>query len=72
MLSKSINPMPQLAIIDYSLGKIELFNLSPETFQKFSDDFDVLVYEVLGYRQSDVYYMISEKEIDVCNHIDAI
>ncbi len=57
--------MPQLAIIDYSTGKIEILNLSAETFEKYSNDFDVLVYEVLGYRQSDVYYMVSEKEIEV-------
>ncbi len=57
--------MPQLAIIDYSTGKIEILNLSTETFEKYSNDFDVLVYEVLGYRQSDVYYMVSEKGIEV-------
>ncbi len=57
--------MPQLAIIDYSTGKIEIFNLSTETFEKYSNDFDVLVYEVLGYRQSDVYYMVSERGIEV-------
>ncbi len=64
--------MPQLAIIDYTSGKIEILNLSTETFQKYSDNFDVLVHEVLDYRQSDVYYMVSEDGIEVCNHPDVI
>lgn len=64
--------MPQLAIIDYASGKIEILNLSTETFQKYSDNFDVLVYEVLDYRQSDVYYMVSEDGIEVKCHSDLI
>lgn len=64
--------MPQLAIIDYATGKIEIFNLSLETFNRYSDDFDALVFEVLGYRQSEVYYMVSENEIELCDHPDVI
>ncbi len=64
--------MPQLAIIDYSTGKIEILNLSAETFEKYSNDFDVLVYEVLGCRQSDVYYMVSGNRIEVNCREEAI
>lgn len=64
--------MPQLAIIDYATGKIEIFNLSLETINRYSDDFDALVFEVLGYRQSEVYYMVSENEIELCDHPDVI
>lgn len=51
--------MPQLAIMDYSTGKIEIINLSQETYNKYERDFDEYVFGVLDYRESDVYYMVS-------------
>lgn len=55
--------MHQIAIFNYSSCFIDIINVSAETWAKYSDDFDKLVFGVWGYRQEDVYYMTGENTI---------
>lgn len=49
--------MPQIAIMNYGDCSIDIINLSEETWSKYAEDFDVLVYDVLRYQKDEVYYM---------------
>lgn len=55
--------MAKLAIMNYEMACIELITLSDSTIEKYSSDYDHLVYEVMGYNPSTVYYMVAE---DIC------
>ncbi len=50
-----------LAIMNYETATIEIIALSDEVVNKYGNDFDKYVYDVLGYKQSSVSYMVSEK-----------
>lgn len=49
--------MPQIAIMNYADCSIDIINISAETWNKYVEDFDVLVYDVMGYQKDEVYYM---------------
>ena len=57
--------MSQLAILNYATCAVDIIDLSPATLQQYAEDFDTLVYDVLGYRRSEVYYMVGENGIRV-------
>ena len=57
--------MPQLAILNYATCAVDIIDITPATFQKYADDLDVLVYDVMGYRRDEVYYMVGETGIRV-------
>lgn len=50
-----------LAIMNYETATIKIIALSDEVVNKYGNDFDKYVYDVLGYKQSSVSYMVSEK-----------
>ena len=50
-----------LAIMNYETATIKIIALSDEVVIKYGNDFDKYVYDVLGYKQSSVSYMVSEK-----------
>lgn len=56
--------MPILAIMNYETAKIELIHLSSATSKQYSGDFDKLVFNKMGYKQTSVYYMVAE-DIDI-------
>lgn len=50
-----------LAIMNYETATIKIIALSDEVVNKYGNDFDKYVYDVLGYKQSSVSYMVSEE-----------
>lgn len=56
--------MPTLAIMNYESARIELVDLPSDIAKQYEEDLDELVYGKLGYKQTDVYYMVAEN-IDV-------
>ncbi len=56
--------MPTLAIMNYESAKIELIDLSSATVRQYAEDYDKLVFDKMGYKQTNVYYMIADS-IDV-------
>lgn len=56
--------MPTLAIMNYESAKIELIDLPTAIVQQYADNLDDFVYGKMGYKQTNVYYMIAES-IDV-------
>lgn len=56
--------MPTLAIMNYESAKIELIDLSSAIVQQYADNLDELVYGKMGYKQTNVYYMVAER-IDI-------
>lgn len=57
--------MAQLAIMNYETASIEIVTLSESTVKEYATDYDKLVYGVMGYKPSAIYYMIAE-QISVC------
>ncbi|MBS7364954.1 MAG: hypothetical protein KIH03_14235 [Paludibacteraceae bacterium] len=47
--------------MNYETATIKIIALSDEVVNKYGNDFDKYVYDVLGYKQSSVSYMVSEK-----------
>lgn len=56
--------MPTLAIMNYESAKIELIDLPSAIVQQYAENLDELVYGKMGYKQTNVYYMVAEK-IDI-------
>lgn len=56
--------MPTLAIMNYESAQIELMDLPSAIVQQYADNFDEFVYGKMGYKQTDVYYMVAE-DIDI-------
>lgn len=56
--------MPQLAIINYESAAIEIIDLSANIVESYADDFDKLVFDKMGYKSTNVYYMVAEN-IDI-------
>lgn len=56
--------MPTLAIMNYESAKIELIDLPTAIVQQYAENLDELVYGKMGYKQTNVYYMVAEK-IDI-------
>lgn len=56
--------MPTLAIMNYESAKIELMDLPAAIVQQYAENLDELVYRKMGYKQTNVYYMVAEN-IDV-------
>lgn len=56
--------MPTLAIMNYESAKIEMIDLPPAIVQQYADNFDDFVYGMMGYKQTNVYYMVADN-IDV-------
>lgn len=63
--------MPTLAIMNYESAKIELIDLPSAIFQQYAENFDEFVYSILGYKQTNVYYMVAEN-IDVVKRTSLI
>ena len=57
--------MHQIAILNYATCKIEIIDISSETWQKFAEDLDLLVYDIWGYKRTEIYYMYGENGIEV-------
>lgn len=53
-----------LAVMNYETSTIDIFSLSEQIVSAFGNDYDKYVYNVLGYTQSNVSYMVS-KEINI-------
>lgn len=56
--------MPTLAIMNYESAKIELIDLPSVIVQQYAENLDELVYGKMGYKQTNVYYMVAER-IDI-------
>ena len=56
--------MPTLAIMNYESAKIELIDLPTAIVQQYADNLDDFVYGKMGYKQTNVYYMVAER-IDI-------
>lgn len=56
--------MPTLAIMNYESAKIELLDLPSAIVQQYAHNLDDFVYGKMGYKQTNVYYMVAES-IDV-------
>lgn len=56
--------MLTLAIMNYESAKIELIDLPSSVVQQFAQNLDELVYCKMGYKQTNVYYMVADN-IDV-------
>lgn len=56
--------MPTLAIMNYESATIELIDLPSTIVQQYVENFDEFVYNKLGYKQTNVYYMVADN-IDV-------
>ncbi len=50
--------------MNYESAKIELIDLSSAIVQQYADNLDELVYGKMGYKQTNVYYMVAER-IDI-------
>lgn len=56
--------MPTLAIMNYESAKIELIELPSAIVQQYAENLDELVYGKMGYKQTNVYYMVADN-VDV-------
>lgn len=56
--------MPTLAIMNYEQSVIEMIELSDDIVKQYAEDYDKLVFNYMGYKETTVYYMIADK-IDV-------
>lgn len=56
--------MPTLAIMNYESAKIELIDLPSAIVQQYAENLDDFVYGKMGYKQTNVYYMVADN-IDV-------
>ena len=56
--------MPTLAIMNYESAQIELIDLPSSIVQQYADNLDDFVYGKMGYKQTNVYYMVAER-IDI-------
>lgn len=52
--------MPTLAIMNYESAKIELMDLPSAIVQQYAGDLDDLIFGKMGYKQTNVYYMVAE------------
>lgn len=55
--------MPQIAVMNYGNCSIDIINISKETWDKYADDFDILIFDVMGYCKDEVYYMTGKDQI---------
>ena len=53
-----------LAVMNYETSTIDIITLSDHIVSVYGNDYDKYVYNVLGYKQSSVSYMVS-KEINI-------
>lgn len=60
--SKSSNELKKstIAIINYESASVKLMTIENSVLEQYADDYDVLVYGVMGYKPESVYYMISD------------
>lgn len=56
--------MPTLAIMNYESAKIELIDLPSAIVHQYAENLDDFVYGEMGYKQTNVYYMVADN-IDV-------
>lgn len=59
----------ELIVLNYEIAELHRITLSQETYERYANDTDSLVYGVLGYKESEVSYMIgeiTEKSYDEC------
>lgn len=49
-----------LAIMNYETASIELVTLDVSLIDEYADDYDRLVFDVMGYKPESVYYMIAD------------
>lgn len=56
--------MPTLAIMNYESANIELIDLPSVIVQQYAQNIDELVFGEMGYKQTNVYYMVAER-IDI-------
>ena len=52
--------MSTIAIMNYESAMIELIDLPSAIAKEYADNFDEFVYGKLGYKQTNVNYMIAE------------
>lgn len=57
--------MHQIAILNYATCKIEIIDISSETWQKYAENLDSLIYDVWGYKRTEIYYMSRENGIAI-------
>lgn len=60
-----------LAVLRKDMGKVEIVKLSDKTIEKYEDDLEGLVYDVLEYQRNSIYYLLEQdmaiEEIDLMN-----
>jgi hypothetical protein len=60
-----------LAVLRKDMGKVEIVKLSDKTIEKYEDDLEGLVYDVLEYQRNSIYYLLEQDmaidEIDLTN-----
>ena len=49
-----------LAIMNYESASIELVTLERSLLEEYEDDYDRLIYDTMGYKSTNVYYMIAD------------
>lgn len=52
--------MATLAIMNYESAEIVVIDLSSDIAEKYAADYDQLVFNEMGYKPSEVYYMVAE------------
>lgn len=60
-----------LAVLRKDIGIVEIVKLSDKTIEKYEDDLEGLVYDVLEYQRNNIYYLLEQDmaidEIDLTN-----
>ena len=49
-----------LAVLRKDMGKVEIVKLSDKTIEKYEDDLEGLVYDVLEYQRNSIYYLLEQ------------
>lgn len=49
-----------LVVLRKDVGQVEIVKLSDKTIEKYEDDLEGLVYDVLEYQRNSIYYLLEQ------------
>ena len=49
-----------LVVLRKDVGQVEIVKLSDQTIEKYEDDLEGLVYDVLEYQRNSIYYLLEQ------------
>ena len=49
-----------LAVLRKDIGQVEIVKLSDKTIEKYEDDLEGLIYDVLDYQRNSIYYLLEQ------------